>query len=81
MLDSAWGKAFNPNLNALAAIDLPGDHFSPTGAYFEEDVLTTPLAATNGEYTLGEGVSTGVALDRERFERLGPVVFERSLNA
>lgn len=80
MLDSAWGKAFNLNLNALEAIDLPGDHFSPGGAYFEEDVVATPLAASNGEYTLGDGVSTGVVLDRERFERLGPVVFERRLD-
>jgi O-succinylbenzoate synthase len=81
MLDSAWGKALNLNLNALAAIELPGDHFSPTGAYFAEDVVATPLAATDGEYMLGEGVSTGVALDWERFERLGPLVFERRLNA
>ena len=79
MLDSAWGKAFNLNLNALAAVDLPGDHFSPTGAYFGEDVVATPLAATDGTYSLGEGVSTGVALDWERFERLGETVFERRL--
>ncbi len=80
MLDSAWGKAFNLNLNALAAIDLPGDHFSPTGAYFEEDVVAAPLVATNGEYALGEGVSTGVSVDWERFERLGTTVFEQRLD-
>jgi L-alanine-DL-glutamate epimerase-like enolase superfamily enzyme len=80
MLDSAWGKAFNLNLNALAAIDLPGDHFSPGGAYFEEDVVATPLTTTDGEYVLGEGISTGVELDWERFERLGETVFERRLD-
>ena len=80
MLDSAWGKAFNLNLNALAAIDLPGDHFSPTGAYFEEDVVAAPLVATDGEYALGEGVSTGVSLDWERFERLGTTVVEQRLD-
>ncbi|MDP9365049.1 MAG: o-succinylbenzoate synthase [Chloroflexota bacterium] len=80
MLDSAWGKAFNLNLNALESIDLPGDHFSPGGAYFEEDIVATPLTTTDGEYTLGDGVSTGVVLDWERFERLGPAVFERRLD-
>ena len=76
MLDTAWGKAFNLNLNALDAIDLPGDHFSPTGAYFEQDVVTTPLEVTRGNYVLGDGVSTGVALDWEAIERLGKPVFE-----
>jgi O-succinylbenzoate synthase len=80
MLDSAWGKAFNLNLNSLEAIDLPGDHFSPGGAYFEEDVVAAPLSTTDGEYVLGDGVSTGVALDWERFERLGPEVFARRLD-
>lgn len=76
MLDSAWGKAFNLNLNALAAIELPGDHFSPTGPYFVEDVIKTPLAAVDGCYRLTDGVSTGVALDWSLFERRGERVFE-----
>lgn len=76
MLDSAWGKAANINLNSLAAITLPGDHFSPTGPYFEADVVTTPLTCTDGVFTLGDGVSAGVAFDWERFERLGEKVFE-----
>ena len=80
MLDSAWGKAFNLNLNGLPEIDLPGDHFSPTGAYFEEDLVATPLVARDGAYTLGEGVSAGVELDWERFERLGERVFEMRLD-
>ena len=80
MLDSAWGKAFNLNLNGLPEIDLPGDHFSPTGAYFEEDVVATPLVASDGTYTLGEGVSAGVELDWERLERLGERVFEMRLD-
>ena len=45
MLDSAWGKAMNLNFNGLPEIDLPGDHFSPGGAYFDEDVTETPLVA------------------------------------
>jgi O-succinylbenzoate synthase len=79
MLDSGWGKSFNLNLNALAAIDLPGDHFSPTGAYFEQDVVATPLAAPDGRFTLGDGVSTGVELDWASFERLGAPLFEQIL--
>ncbi len=75
MLDSAWGKAFNLNLNSLAAIDLPGDHFSPGGAYFEEDVVTAPLVAHDGTFTLGDGISTGVTLDWDRFHRLGEKLF------
>jgi len=77
MLDSAWGKAFNLNLNGLAAIDLPGDHFSPSGAYFEQDLVDPPLRAVAGRFALGDGVSTGVALDWAAFERMGTALFER----
>lgn len=76
MLDSAWGKAFNLNFNALDAISLPGDHFSPSGPYFEQDIVTEPLAAPGGKFTLGDGVSTGVAVDWRAFDRLGDRVFE-----
>ncbi|MGH2560472.1 MAG: o-succinylbenzoate synthase [Thermomicrobiales bacterium] len=79
MLDSAWGKACNLNLNALAAITLPGDHFSPTGAYFVEDVVSTPLICTDGVFRLGDGMSAGVEFDWERFERLGERVFDQAL--
>lgn len=78
MLDSAWGKAFNLNLNGLPAIDLPGDHFSPTGAYFEEDVVAPPLVAANGVYALGDGGSTGVELDWDAFARLGERVWTQN---
>jgi O-succinylbenzoate synthase len=78
MLDSAWGKAFNLNLNGLDAIDLPGDHFSPTGAYFVEDVVATPPTASNGAYSLTDGVATGLDLDWGRVERLGVKVFEQT---
>lgn len=77
MLDSAWGKAFNLNYNALGAIDLPGDHFSPTGAYFEQDVTTEALAAPGGVYTMGEGVSTGLTFDWDAFGGLSEVVYEQ----
>jgi O-succinylbenzoate synthase len=80
MLDSAWGKAFNLNLNGLAAIELPGDHFSPSGAYFEQDVVATPLVARDGTYALGDGVSTGVELDWDAFERLGEWLFRQVLS-
>ena len=76
MLDSAWGKAFNLNLNGLTEIDLPGDHFSPSGAYFVRDVVTSPLAVTDGSFTLGDDVAAGVELDWESFHQLGRLVFD-----
>jgi O-succinylbenzoate synthase len=77
MLDSAWGKAMNLNVNGLPEIDLPGDHFSPGGAYFVEDVAEPALVATGGAYTLTDGVSAGVAFDWARFARMGEVVFSQ----
>jgi O-succinylbenzoate synthase len=77
MLDTAWGKAVNLNLNSLDAITLPGDHFSPSGAYFEQDIVTQPLVATGGNYTLGDGISAGVEIDWEVFKSLGQKVFEQ----
>lgn len=79
MLDSAWGKAMNLNLNGLPEIELPGDHFSPGGAYFVEDVTGTPLVAEAGQFALGDGVSAGVAFDWPRFERMGQVVHRQEL--
>ena len=76
MLDSAWGKAMNLNFNGLPEIELPGDHFSPGGAYFVEDVTETPLVAEAGQFALDEGVSAGVAIDWPRFERMGRVVYQ-----
>ena len=78
MLDSGWGKAMNLNLNSLAEIDLPGDHFSPGGPYFERDILVTPLRAYDGAFRLGEGVSAGVELDWDAFHHLGEKLFEIS---
>lgn len=80
MLDTAWGKAFNLNLNGLTEIDLPGDHFSPTGPYFVRDVVATPLTADAGSFTLGDGISTGVELDWDSFHRLGHMVFETAIS-
>jgi o-succinylbenzoate synthase len=77
MLDSAWGKAMNLNFNGLPEIGLPGDHFSPGGAYFVEDVTTSPLVATDGQYSLTDVVSAGVAFDWDRFERMGEVVISQ----
>ena len=74
MLDSAWGKAMNLNFNGLPEIELPGDHFSPGGVYFVEDVTETPLVAQAGRFALGDCVSAGVAFDWPRFERMGQVV-------
>lgn len=81
MLDSAWGKAMNLQVNGLPAIDLPGDHFSPGGAYFVEDVTDRPLVATDGAYTLRDGASAGVAIDWERFDKLGEKLFGVSFGA
>jgi O-succinylbenzoate synthase len=79
MLDSAWGKAMNLNFNGLPEIELPGDHFSPGGAYFAEDVTETPLVAEAGRFALGDGVSAGIAFDWPRFERMGQVVHRQEL--
>ena len=81
MLDSAWGKAFNLNFNGLPAIDLPGDHFSPSGAYFEQDIAGPALVAMDGSYALGDGVSTGLTFDWEAFERLGERLFGEKIEA
>ena len=74
MLDSAWGKAMNLQFNGLECIDLPGDHFSPGGPYFEQDLTLEPLSAPNGIFTLGNGISTGVDFDWKTFEKLGTKV-------
>lgn len=79
MLDSAWGKAFNLNFNALCEIDLPGDHFSPTGAYFKDDVILSSLTTTDGIFSLRDGVSTGVEFDWERFSRASELIFRQTL--
>jgi o-succinylbenzoate synthase len=81
MLDSAWGKAMNLNINGLPEIELPGDHFSPGGVYFVEDVTAEPLVAEAGQFALGDGVSAGVAFDWPRFERMGQVVERVELSA
>ena len=81
MLDSAWGKAMNLNFNGLPEIELPGDHFSPGGAYFVEDVTETPLVAEAGQFALGDGVSAGVAIDWHRFVQMGQVVERIDLSA
>lgn len=77
MLDSAWGKAMNLNFNGLAEIDLPGDHFSPGGAYFKEDATVDALVAENGEFTLTDRPSTGLTFDWDRFERVSTVRYRQ----
>jgi len=74
MLDSAWGKAMNLQFNGLPEIDLPGAHFSPSGAYFVEDVTVESLVAQDGNYALTDALSAGVNIDWPRFERAGDVV-------
>jgi o-succinylbenzoate synthase len=81
MLDSAWGKAMNLNFNGLPGIELPGDHFSPGGAYFVEDVTETPLAVEAGQFALGDGISAGIGFDWPRFERMGQVVYRQEIGA
>jgi O-succinylbenzoate synthase len=81
MLDSAWGKAMNLNLNGLPEIELPGDHFSPSGAYFVEDITETPLVAEAGQFALSDGVSAGVTFDWSSFERMGQVIDRVALSA
>jgi O-succinylbenzoate synthase len=78
MLDSAWGKAFNLNFNTLEEIDLPGDHFSPSGAYFKQDLAGPELAAPDGVYHIGDGVSTGLTFDWDAFAQLGELVYEQT---
>jgi o-succinylbenzoate synthase len=81
MLDSAWGKAMNLNFNGLPEIALPGDHFSPGGAYFVEDVTAEPLVSEAGTFALGDGVSAGVAFDWPRFARMGQVIDQFDLSS
>ena len=81
MLDSSWGKAMNLSLNSLNAVHLPGDHFSPSGAYFERDVTLEPLVAKDGAFTLGNGVSTGLTFDWDFLEQSAPVVAKVDLRA
>jgi O-succinylbenzoate synthase len=76
MLDSAWGKAMNLQFNGLPEIDLPGDHFSPGGAYFVDDVTEIPLVTENGYFTLGDDISAGVPFDWSRFASMGEVVYQ-----
>lgn len=80
MLDSGWGKAYNLNFNAHPAITLPGDHFSPGGAYFKQDLITVPLAAPDGIYTLADRVSAGVEFDWEVFDRLSEPVYRQDFD-
>jgi len=77
MLDSAWGKAFNLNFNSLAEIDLPGDHVSPSGPYFKDDIIHGALAAPNGVYELSDRVSAGVDFDWERFGHASRLVYRQ----
>ncbi len=77
MLDSAWGKAFNLHFNSLAAVNLPGDHFSPSGAYFERDLATPALSAPGGTFQLGTEPGTGLTFDWTAFHDLGEKVFEQ----
>ena len=77
MLDSAWGKAMNLNFNGLPEIDLPGDHFSPSGAYFVEDVTVETTGRPGRAVSLADAVSAGVTIDWPRFERMGDVVLRQ----
>jgi O-succinylbenzoate synthase len=80
MLDSAWGKAMNLNFNGLPEIELPGDHFSPGGAYFVEDLTERPLDAEAGQFALGDGVSAGLGFDWPRFEQMSQVVYQEAFD-
>lgn len=80
MLDSAWGKAMNLNFNGLAEIDLPGDHFSPGGAYFKEDVTEDALITENGEFSLTDRPSTGLTFAWERFEHMSTPIYRQAFS-
>lgn len=75
MLETGWGKAFNLNLNALKEVSLPGDHFSPTGSYFEKNIITRPLLSREGKYKLTNKISTGVKINKKVFKLLTKKVF------
>jgi O-succinylbenzoate synthase len=78
MLDSGWGKAMNLNFNGLSELDLPGDHFSPGGAYFVEDVTETPLVAVEGQFALTDGISAGISIDWSRFDHMGTLLMQQA---
>jgi hypothetical protein len=46
-----------------------------------EDVIEKPLVSEAGQFTLGDGVSAGLAFDWRRFERMGQVVDRMDLSA
>ncbi|MGD8744147.1 MAG: o-succinylbenzoate synthase [Candidatus Woesebacteria bacterium] len=52
MLDSGWGKYMNMCFNSRKELTLPGDHFSPTGNYFKNDILSENLTAKKGIFKL-----------------------------
>lgn len=70
MLDSALGKLANLHFNARDDIDLPGDHFSPTGSYFKRDALEQPPTSENGVYTLSNSDSYGQVVDEVRIRSM-----------
>lgn len=75
MIESGWGKAFNLCLNSLKEINLPGDHFSPSGSYFVKDVVAAPLVSQKGNFTIKNAVSSGVELDLKTLKKLGKKIF------
>ena len=70
MLETSWGKSFNLNFNSLKEVNLPGDHFSPAGEYFEKSITKTKLFARNGIFKLKAKISGGLEIDWKTFSCL-----------
>lgn len=64
MLELGVGRAHNLHLSSLEGYSLPGDTASAS-RYWEEDVVTTWLDATDGLQHVPPGPGIGVELDRE----------------
>ena len=77
ILDHIVWAIMNLNFNGLAEIDLPGDHFSPGGAYFVDDVTEEALVSVSGEYALTNAPGAGVTFAWDRFERMSTLVYEQ----
>jgi hypothetical protein len=70
----------NLNFNGLVEIDLPGDHFSPGGAYFKEDVTEDSLVAENGEFALTDRPSAGLTFAWDRFEGMSTQLYRQTFS-
>lgn len=64
MLETGIGRAHNIALATLPSFTLPGD-ISASDRYWERDVISPPVAVSDGKIAVPEGPGIGVEVDRE----------------